>query len=933
MGLLMMNKILISADKNNAYKPLCEDLESMKTSLFKGVYENAEKNVEEIIKLSLDPNKSSTGNRNHGFIEFSNIIAFTGCRGSGKTSAMVSFANMLNNGNRLNNGTWYNDNNTKEHIKFDCLPLIDPTHITKQETIIDIVLSSMYTKFDETCAEHTKNPVSNENKRKVYKSFEEVYDAIRSLCQNRSDRHSQFGTLEGLQQAAAGNNLRELIVKLVKNYLVVMAKGDGENSFLVISIDDVDLNISQGFDICEDLRKYLNISNVIVLFSLYYEQMNDVIMQEYLKSFSTLINHEKDTQRNLSLLNNRQYVQINEPIQYMSAKYLEKLIPFNRRCALPRMEVDDLKNKTLSFEQTQNKQQKDDPQLVDYILKTLYKKTGLILLKDKDDSHSFLPNSLRGLVHLISTLDKMGDDISFIEKVSDIDSEVKRYRILNEVEKSQLKLNIDSLIRLILENYIIEFPSGSKQILKLLAYTPWKRLNQKIVQELNIQLQSLVKDSHEEKDDYEYIANLAKIISPENVTIGDLLFTMGCYSKTVHVNDSNPEKFSALFKVLYSLRTVQTFYLDTNDNGIDNQKENLFQLLGGLIRNPDREVKLIKRYDTYYAKLKKESLIQKNNETKELEKNLKDKDIEDKAECRGKLLENKKFLNLISAGIIFLGRGEPDSKVNTNTWLEYRKNLYKAYYDEVSLNSLYVSGNRLQYFAFDYYAFITNILKSDLEIDDDEYKNWRAKYISPIPLFSADFIDYYITNFNRNTKNSDSNNESTSLMVKNVSKKTFEDAMEKICIDIQTKSWLRKSYSDFPLFISSQLLDLFIRNPDNLDDENRSTTDKLKNARKKSLKICLEKLNNGLIKFEGIMDYEGLKKVRDVNRTGKEVLEKESVRIGELNQKIGEIRSMLRNQSQSAANDFIGIFNSAKNEIINLIKDEIKIVEKELEAN
>lgn len=64
------------------YGPKCEKLEDYETSIFKKIYEEAFESLDEILK-------------NEGQLENNNIISFIGERGSGKTSCMLSFEDIL----------------------------------------------------------------------------------------------------------------------------------------------------------------------------------------------------------------------------------------------------------------------------------------------------------------------------------------------------------------------------------------------------------------------------------------------------------------------------------------------------------------------------------------------------------------------------------------------------------------------------------------------------------------------------------------------------------------------------------------------------------------------------------------------------------------------------------------------------------------------
>ncbi|MGV4438887.1 hypothetical protein ACQ1PL_05225 [Ornithobacterium rhinotracheale] len=75
---------------NEDFKIKIEKGIHFKKSIFKDIYKEALKNVAEIVEQAKD-------NEEHD--DYNNIIAFTGERGKGKSSSMISFRNALVNEN------------------------------------------------------------------------------------------------------------------------------------------------------------------------------------------------------------------------------------------------------------------------------------------------------------------------------------------------------------------------------------------------------------------------------------------------------------------------------------------------------------------------------------------------------------------------------------------------------------------------------------------------------------------------------------------------------------------------------------------------------------------------------------------------------------------------------------------------------------------
>ena len=74
--------------------------------------------------------------------------------------------------------------------------------------------------------------------------------------------------LETLENLFLTWNLRQSFQELVEAYLEIMEYPGSEgkihlnNHFLVISLDDLDMNMAHGYELLEEVRKYLMVLNV-----------------------------------------------------------------------------------------------------------------------------------------------------------------------------------------------------------------------------------------------------------------------------------------------------------------------------------------------------------------------------------------------------------------------------------------------------------------------------------------------------------------------------------------------------------------------------------------------------------------------------------------------------------------------------------------------
>lgn len=324
-----------------------EEPKEFKNSVMREVYEKAFNITKEIVKNN---EKICSGNGKGTLIrnreQKSNIIFFTGERGAGKTSAMLSYMEFLKDYYR----NFYNDKekNILEDLTFDKdymftgIEYIDASSLDMKEDILGSVLSKMLKKWnDEEKRSHSGRGILRVNdyefkKRQIRMQFNKVYECLKDL---RSDKDiMQVDSdmfMETLERLTLSMNVREAFQKLVEDYLDIMVYPDSESSiginnhFLVISIDELDMNIKHGFMLLEQIRKYLMVRNVIVLLSANYEQLEKICYNHYTIEFNNIKTEE----------GNKEY------IRQLSYEYLEKIVPTQRQVKLVTGQLWDFFNK------------------------------------------------------------------------------------------------------------------------------------------------------------------------------------------------------------------------------------------------------------------------------------------------------------------------------------------------------------------------------------------------------------------------------------------------------------------------------------------------------------------------------------------------------------------------------------------------------------
>ena len=211
--------------------------------------------------------------------EYHNIIAFTGDRGTGKTTAMLKYQKKL-----------LATQKDGSEIKYKELPMVDPSRMTDGESLLALVIAGIYEKLkDATKDAEQYSDFYAKNKDKIRETAGACCAILRKIrvkavpvTDSLKDFPDPHDYMEDFSETI---KLREKIYELIQKYLSLYEKAQQ----LLIPIDDLDTNISSGFEIAREIHHYLSVPNVIILMSLKLEQLSDLIEQRYIKSYEEII--------------------------------------------------------------------------------------------------------------------------------------------------------------------------------------------------------------------------------------------------------------------------------------------------------------------------------------------------------------------------------------------------------------------------------------------------------------------------------------------------------------------------------------------------------------------------------------------------------------------------------------------------------------------
>lgn len=364
-------------ETSNFQQSIFRDQYAKSCQLFRQIYDQEKFNRE-----NHSPNESYQ----------SNVIAFCGDRGEGKTSCMRSFCSLLENSEELRKFD-EQTGSSKVDVNVKIFEAIDPAFFDQNHNLVELILGRMFGELKERVGgkDGSNNSLHYDEKREERELLLRAFGSVKtSLAHLGKKREDLYDSLEELDFLSAGLNLRSGIKELFERYLKYIGK-----DLLVIPIDDIDLNIIGGYEMVEQIRKYLSNVHCILLLAVKIDQLEDVIQTSIKKQFE-----EKGASSS-------------SDIRLMAEKYVTKLIPYGNRINMPH--VRDLSRIPLVIcnSRAEEPQQKDNLKTVqEFVTQEIFKKTRYLFYNSTNAPSYVVPNNLRSLRMLLGMLDKMPDFIS-----------------------------------------------------------------------------------------------------------------------------------------------------------------------------------------------------------------------------------------------------------------------------------------------------------------------------------------------------------------------------------------------------------------------------------------------------------------------------------------------------------------------------------------
>lgn len=523
--------------------------EQFEQSIFKEQYKQALLLVNDIMSIPENYDENAPE---------SNIIAFCGERGEGKTSALMSVRNILAESKAFNAAKEANLFPKKHDIKetsFKVLNLVDPAFFDGHHNILELLLGQMYAEVLSECKNENKDNTSDcdfklsdriADRNRLMQRFQEVRSSLSII--SKPSNTSAYDNLEEIDELAAGLVLKKKFNNLLHCYAKYFYK-----ERVLICIDDLDLNVSEGYKMAEEIRKYLcSPKECVVLMAIKVEQMIDVVKSYLRKRIDKIV--------------------IDDEIADMATRYVTKLIPESHRVIMPKGEnivetAVTLKDQQPKDEKETKKGDESYTSVKEAVVRLIYKKTGYIFINGRNIS-PIVPLNLRSVRLLLGMLWKMPNS-----RDEDGSDNLKNKADFKAYFNSSWKDNL-SKSNLIFVDALVR----NEDIISI---------NKDVVSHLGNILQPKVEEKVTEISDSIVTAILHPNNAMQNISLGDVFYVMNYVE---NVNASAETKHLVYFlRAFYSMKLYETY------NVISESEAKLFP--------KEEENVAIYKYDTKIQKL------------------------------------------------------------------------------------------------------------------------------------------------------------------------------------------------------------------------------------------------------------------------------------------------------------------------------------------
>lgn len=264
------------------------------TSVFFKTYEDMRQSVQRIVQDNRNLKCEMQGTKEPQEIGISNVISVIGRRGTGKSSAMLSFREALDGYRKSERyreyeGIQFSEKAQMGKVCFFSLDYIDASVLEESEDVFILVLANMLNYLEKT----RKQGDENHETRDLMHHFEVLHNDFLTVKESTQYKNETYSSLETLFNIAGSQRVKRQFYKLVEEFLNYIRRKMNiatQELYLVISIDDLDMAHynaqnkptscvnNKSYEIINSIYKYLSVPGVIVLTA--YNQVNLMLQSE-----------------------------------------------------------------------------------------------------------------------------------------------------------------------------------------------------------------------------------------------------------------------------------------------------------------------------------------------------------------------------------------------------------------------------------------------------------------------------------------------------------------------------------------------------------------------------------------------------------------------------------------------------------------------------
>lgn len=255
-----------------------------------------------------------------------NIIAFTGRRGTGKTSAMLSIIDSLTI--PCISKEFRTETESKSFIcnSYTSFPYIDAAMMAENEDMFEIVLSRMAASVKRQFG------TTYDRKYKYYEHQAQIDSVLEKIC----NVYEHYSSLMGVNSDSSKivhnfmeivsnkHNVRNEFIDLVREYTDLFSVvNEKKDCYLVICIDDIDMSLPNHMSIMQCIHQYFMIPKTIVMVSLNFDLLTATLQKDIFSKLqiSSSTSSEHETQMHLT--------------RSQTYDFLKKVIPPDMRITMP----------------------------------------------------------------------------------------------------------------------------------------------------------------------------------------------------------------------------------------------------------------------------------------------------------------------------------------------------------------------------------------------------------------------------------------------------------------------------------------------------------------------------------------------------------------------------------------------------------------------